>query len=632
MNGRMTSAHEPTTTRAPRSRLVLPVLAVYLVVSAAIILGTAYWARDQAQTAVRERSNSTLNLVIENLRGELSKFIYMPKLLSSLESIPRVLAAPSDKKSIDILTDELGNIANISGAQAIYLLDDTGRQITSNEGATPQPRGATSSADQPYFREAMQGRLGRHFGVDATSRGRSYFFAHPVRRQTSIAGVVVIQVAMDNLEPLWFSADSEILVVDEDGVVFLSSRPEWRFQTLRPLDAQTRERLTRAGRYTGQTLAPLPFTEGPANGTARLASLINDAETSLDTTTGTNFLVHEREMTDSGWRVLILTNAQAAQRQVDTAIVAVTSALIIILLIAANIYQRRRRMIERMAIQDTARQQLEGRVLERTQNLTETNTKLRDEIEERHRAEAELRTTQVELVQASKMAALGQMAAGLSHELNQPLAAIRSYAENAINFLDRQRTETAKSNLTGIAELTDRMARIIKNLRTYSRNEQVPARPVLLQNAIHEALSLLHGRLTQVDISVALDTPVDLPPVMAGDVRLQQVFVNLFTNAIDAMKDAPERTLSIRATSDEGGVQVCVQDTGPGVPAEVLENVFDPFYSTKDVGEGMGLGLSITYGIVRRFGGVITVSNAPEGGAVFTVTLPRAKIADEAAE
>ena len=337
-------------------------------------------------------------------------------------------------------------------------------------------------------------------------------------------------------------------------------------------------------------------------------------------------------MTDSGWRVLILTNALTTQRQVDTAIVAATSVLLIILLIATNIYQRRRRMIERMTIQEAARQQLEVRVLERTQNLTETNTKLRDEIEERHRAESELRTTQAELVQASKMAALGQMAAGLSHELNQPLAAIRSYAENAAAFLDRQRTETAKSNLTGIAELTDRMARIIKNLRTYSRNEQVAARPVRRQQAIHEALNLLEGRLTQSDITVVLDSPDNLPLVLAGDVRLQQVFVNLFTNAIDAMKDTPERSLSIRATSDAGGVQVCVQDTGPGVPAEVLENVFDPFYSTKDVGEGIGLGLSITHGIIRRFGGVITVSNACEGGAIFTVTLPRAELANEAAE
>jgi two-component system, NtrC family, C4-dicarboxylate transport sensor histidine kinase DctB len=628
----MTSVRKPHSARTARNRLVFPVLVIYVVVSAAIVLGTGYWARDQAETAVRERNASTLNLVVENLRGELSKFIYMPKLLSSLDSIPRVLAAPTDRNSVDVLTEELGNIANISGAKAIYLLDDTGREITSSH-ATPGDNAPTrDSSKQPYFLQAMEGRLGRQFGIDPTSRGRSYFFAHPVRRQTSIAGVVVIQVEMDNLEPPWFSADREILVVDEHGIVFLTSRPEWRFRSISKLDTSSREKLVREGRYATRSFEPLPFTEGPAGGFARLEPVVIRTGSKAGTTTHADFVVDERLMPDSGWRVLILANAHGIQRQALISVIAAISALLILLLIAANIYQRRRRLIERMAIQETARQELEVRVLERTQNLTETNTKLRDEIDERHRAEAELKTTQVELVQASKMAALGQMAAGLSHELNQPLAAIRSYAENAGAFLDRQQPDTASSNLLGIAELTERMARIIKNLRTYSRNEQVPARPVLLQNAVQEACSLLEGRLVKAGISVQLDVPDDLPPVMAGDVRLQQVFVNLFSNAIDAMKAAPEKILFVRAMADPGGVQVSVQDTGPGVPEEVLESVFDPFYSTKDVGEGMGLGLSITYGIVRRFGGVITVSNAHEGGAVFTVTLPGAEYADEAAE
>ncbi len=628
----MTSPRTDATASAPRHRLVLPALFVYLVLGAAIVLGTSYWARDQAETAVRERSVSTLNLVIENIRGELSKFIYMPKLLSSLETIPRALSNPTDGDAVAELTGELGDIANISGARAIYLLDDQGRQVTSSNSTADEIPLLPRSAAQPYFREAMQGRLGRHFGVGPSSRGRSYFFAHPVRQQNAIIGVVVIQVELDNLEPLWFSSDSEILVVDRDGVVFLSSRPEWRFRTLGPLDDATHERLVREGRYARPEFPPLAFTHGPSDGVARMEPFIVQSGAGAQTTTRTDFLVEERRMLDSGWRVLILADAHGVQRQVATATIAAVSALVIILLIAANIYQRRRRMIERLALQDAARQELEVRVLERTRNLTETTEKLRGEIEERRRAEGELKTTQAELVQASKMAALGQMAAGLSHELNQPLAAIRSYAENAVAFLDRQHVDTAKSNLGGISELTERMARIIKNLRTYSRDEQVPVRPVLLQKAVGEALSLLDTRINEAGIAVRLDLPDDLPPVLAGDVRLQQVFVNLFTNAIDAMRDARDPVLLVRATFDADGVQASVEDTGPGVPPDVLENVFDPFYSTKDVGEGMGLGLSITYGIVRRFGGVITVSNSDGGGAVFTVTLPRAIEANEAAE
>lgn len=626
----MTSVRRRHSARSVRNRFVLPVLAIYFVISAVIVLGTGYWARDQAETAVRERSASTLNLVVENLRGELSKFIYLPKLLSALDSIPSVLAAPTDKISLDILTEELGNIANFSGAKAIYLLDDTGRKVTSSDATLDEPSTPRDFSKQPYFLQAMQGRLGRQFGIDPESSARSYFFAHPIRRQTSIAGVVVIQVEMDNLEPPWFSADSEILVVDEHGIVFLTSRSEWRFRAISALDRPTREKLIREGRYANQSFEPLPFTEGPEKGFARLEPLT--IETDTNTTTRTDFIVDDHQMPDSGWRVLILADAHGVHRQVLVSVVTAISALLILLLVAANIYQRRRRMIERMAIQETARYELETRVVERTQNLTDTNTKLRDEIDERLRAESQLKTAQAELVQASKMAALGQMSAGLSHELNQPLAAIRSYAENAGVFLDRQRPDTVRSNLKGISELTERMARIIKNLRTYSRNEQVPARPVLVQNAVQEALSLLEGRLVKSGITVRLNISDNLQPVMAGDVRLQQVFVNLFSNSIDAMDESSEKTLSVRGLADSGGVQISVHDTGPGVPEEVLENVFDPFYSTKDLGEGMGLGLSVTFGIIRRFGGVITVSNAMEGGAVFTITLPRADCEDKVAE
>jgi two-component system C4-dicarboxylate transport sensor histidine kinase DctB len=611
-----------------RNRLMIAVSFLCVIIGAAIVLGSAYWARDQAQKAVHDRSISTLNLVIENLRGELSKFIYMPKVLSSLENLPHALAASGDPDAVRYLAEELEQIANTSGAKAIHFVDRDGHAVATS-GADPMA--ATHAfADEPYFRDALQGRLGRHFSVSARSRERSYFFAHPVRAGGDIAGVIVIQVELDNLEPLWFSANSEILVVDEHGVVFLSSRPEWRSRSLMPLPEVTRAEIE--DRYHQKTFDPLPFVDGLQGGFARLEPLIIPSLGGVDSTVRTDFFVYERDMPDSGWRVLILADAHGVQRQVVISTLVAASILVIILLIAANIYQRRRRLIERMAIQETAKQELEVRVLERTQNLTDTNIKLRAEIDERRRAESELQTTQAELVQASKLAALGQMSAGLSHELNQPLAAIRSYADNAATFLDRTDIAPARSNLSGIAELTERMAKIIKNLRTYARNEQVPARPVVLQDAIAEALSLLQGRLDTDAVAVHLDVPENLPPVMGGDVRLQQVFINLFTNAIDAMEESTQRDLRIRATADAGGVQVCVEDSGLGVDADVLENVFDPFYSTKDVGEGMGLGLSITFGIVRQFGGTITVSNADTGGAVFTLTLPLAAITDEAAE
>ncbi|MGB0671918.1 MAG: sensor histidine kinase, partial [Rhodospirillales bacterium] len=227
------------------------------------------------------------------------------------------------------------------------------------------------------------------------------------------------------------------------------------------------------------------------------------------------------------------------------------------------------------------------------------------------------------------LAALGQMSAGLSHELNQPLAAIRSYADNAGAFLDRGREETARRNLKGISELTVRMARIIKNLRTFAREESVALRPSSLATAIQESLTLLERRLQAEGVQVDIRLPEGDVTVMGGDVRLQQIFVNLISNALDAMDMAssPERRLVLAAEARGAEALVTVGDSGPGIDAARSN---DAFYTTKEVGQGTGLGLSITFGLVNQFGGTITAGRDEElGGARFTLTL---RLAEERRE
>ena len=225
----------------------------------------------------------------------------------------------------------------------------------------------------------------------------------------------------------------------------------------------------------------------------------------------------------------------------------------------------------------------------------------------------------------AKLAALGQMSAGLSHELNQPLAAIRSYADNARSFLDRDRPDTARKNLEGIAELTERMARIIRNLRTYAREEPLDLRPTPLRAAINESIALLQSRTDAEDVAIDIRMTDEDVVVVAGAVRLQQVFLNLLSNALDAMQGKAEKRIVIDAETAIRQVLIRIRDTGPGISADAMASVFDPFFSTKEVGQGMGLGLSITYGLVNQFGGSIEAANAPEGGAVFTIRLRRAE-------
>jgi two-component system C4-dicarboxylate transport sensor histidine kinase DctB len=237
-----------------------------------------------------------------------------------------------------------------------------------------------------------------------------------------------------------------------------------------------------------------------------------------------------------------------------------------------------------------------------------------------------LRQTQAELVQAGKLAALGQMSAALSHEFNQPLAAARNYAENATAYLDRNRVPEARDTIVQILGMIDRMTRISRHLRNFARKPNEQLRAVSLTEAVVGARDVLAWRLDKAGVSLDVQLGDPSPVVTGGLVRLQQVLVNLLSNAIDVVENTGDRRLHLHATSRGEMVEITLRDHGPGVPAALQARIFDPFFSTKEVGKGLGLGLSITYNIVRDFGGSLRVANDPQGGAVFTLTLRAARL------
>ena len=256
--------------------------------------------------------------------------------------------------------------------------------------------------------------------------------------------------------------------------------------------------------------------------------------------------------------------------------------------------------------------------VQRRRVLAETNIQLELKVAEKT---ADLRAAQTELVKAGKLSALGKMSAGISHELNQPLMAIQQYSENAGRFLQLKDTENAHNNLSEIQKLSQRMARIIRNLRAFARNEHEPMARVDVLDVIKAALALTRTRIDQTQTELITDLPPAPVYVNAGEVRLSQVIVNLISNALDAMEESKERKLSI-TVSVKTQVEIHVTDTGPGI--DDPEKMFDPFYTTKSVdkGEGLGLGLSISYGLVQSFGGDIKGKNSP-AGAHMVVTLDK---------
>ena len=319
------------------------------------------------------------------------------------------------------------------------------------------------------------------------------------------------------------------------------------------------------------------------------------------------FVATERAMPQAGWTVRVLLDTAPLRAQARLVLAAFGLLLAVALLLAWTVQQRRARLAERLAIQAAARADLERQVAERTADLT--------------RANDDLRRMQADLVQAGKLAALGRMSAALSHEINQPLAAARNYADSAGLLIDRADLPRAKENIGQILALIDRMAAISRHLRNVARKPNEPLKAVDLSAVLTDALSVARPHLDSAGATVEIDLAEDLLLVQGGPVRLQQVLVNVLSNAADAVEGTADRRIALAACAVGDEVHLTVRDRGPGIAPAVAGRIFDPFFTTKQVGSGLGLGLSISYNIMKDFEGDLRVANHPEGGAIFTLVL-----------
>jgi two-component system C4-dicarboxylate transport sensor histidine kinase DctB len=339
---------------------------------------------------------------------------------------------------------------------------------------------------------------------------------------------------------------------------------------------------------------------------------------------GANYLYQTMQLPLYGWTIHRFTDlATVREDRRDGTIIGGAIMALIIALVLYVIERHRAYVVEKASAA-----QLKTQVEERTRDLSESNASLQTEIDEHRHTEARLRTTQNELVQAGKLAALGQMSAALAHEINQPLAAIRTFMASAKVFARRGDLAQVVSNLDLITDLAERMARITGHLKTFARKSE-PGHPehVRVDRAIDGTLFLLESQIKAAGVVVDKTVEPDLW-VLGHAVQLEQVILNLVRNALDAVGDQEDGRITITAQvsesqTSESRVQIKVADNGPGIPANQLDQIFDPFFTTKALGKGLGLGLSISYGIVQDFGGQIHARNLPGGGAELTVELPR---------
>ena len=544
-----------------------------------------------------EQNRQTLDLYVANLLGTLRRYEVLPPILADLPAVRLALRQPQDHRVRHAANQLLSQVRQQTGADVIYLMAADGNTLAASNWQQEDSFVARNFSYRPYFKEAMHGRPGRFFGLGSTSGKRGYFFAAPIREGPQILGVMVVKIDLDHTETLWGQRPEQLLVTDSYGVVILTSQAQWRFHATRALDNVERATIADTQPYRVQSPPPLQLE---ANA----------------------WLRQERPLEDIGWTVSILTPQTQLDRPVRTAVAVGGSALLLLIMLLGLLMQRRRHYLERIALASQARQQLEQRVLERTLDLERLNSRLKQEVLEREQAQQELVQAQDELVQASKLSALGTMSASISHELNQPLAAIRSYADNACVLLDHQRGEDARANLKLISQLTERMASIIAHLRAFARRDRHAPESVALQPAIDDALALLAKRRQAMQVELIRDLPNATLWVQAGETRLRQVLGNLLANALDALSEVPQpRRLWLSAELTAEGVDLHLRDNGPGFSQEALQRAREPFFTTKTSAQGLGLGLAICDTLMRALGGELLFANHPDGGAQLTLRL-----------
>ena len=585
------------------------------------------------------------------LKSTLERYESLPYLLAEHPFVQDVLVSPT-APNVERANRYLEDLNVHARATATYIIQTDGLCVAASNWHEPDSFVGAGYQFRPYFVDAVKGGVGRFFGIGTISHDPGYYISQPVRRDGKIVGVAVVKL---NLE--WFQgvdAAEPLIVTDDHGVIFLSSVPAWKYHTVRPLSGAVADSIYQTRQYAQQEIPPLPVTiERTLEGDAQIVRVGGGRY-------APRYLASRRAIGEPDWQLITMASVAPVDADARNAAIVTGFGYITLCLLAFYWRMRRARVREMMRSRELLQRayaELNQRVAERTADLSQANDQLKREVSERTRAEQELRAAHDELIQASKLAALGQMAAGITHELNQPLAALRGFSDNTRVLLERGDQASARENLEAIAALTERMGKITNQLKLFVGRARPRSARAPLARALRNVLALLQKRLQGVDVTLTVveneagaqtqtrtrfDPSDEHPELIANcdDLRLEQVLINLLGNALDATGDLGEGNLaagrpSVTATlprieieieAAAATLSISVHDNGPGIPDDVLPRLFEPFFTTKEMGQGLGLGLAISSSIARDAGGSLVARNAPDGGALFVLTLRRARV------
>ncbi|KAB0466094.1 sensor histidine kinase [Vibrio kanaloae] len=625
-----------------------PFVLLSLLLGTAGLTATHFLAVQFQEKAVTQQLNEAANKANLQIDSELDKFKQIPDLLSH---DPRLLSyfdqsPQSDRMTTTQLNKLLFEWSSQSQADTIYIHNPSGTVVASSNYQKAQTFVGENFSFRPYFASAIKGNNTQYVALGARSNVRGYFLSSPLYIAKEVVGVITVKVSLENLENILTSDDFEIIVLDSNQVVFLSSQIHWLYHSLLPLSEQQQQDIALQRQYGQSQISIIE-----AFRSSSVAKEINEANQSNGIPASQvqrnltanqlfklgNFNLYPTEISHNQYQVIALkeTNAEILKvLQIDVIFVVIYSLMVLIA------WSWRQTYVAKVAL-TRLNQNLEQAVDKRTQYLKQSNQQLQQTIFQYQESQLKLKQTEQELTQTAKLAVLGELSASINHEINQPLAALRTYSENSVKLLEMGRSDLVKSNLDKMIALNASITKIITRLKVFTRKvTKQQHHKANLHQAINNATTILSTLMLKHGITLRLSTVPNDINIAIHPTELEQVLVNLTHNAIQALQQQCLEQETLKEQQAQGhhlnqlaspqiGVEwqlqngtcrLIIWDNGIGISDDKLEQLFDPFFTTKP--EGLGLGLSISKRIIEAYHGTIKATQRAPSGMLFSLDIP----------
>lgn len=570
----------------------------------------------QEDEALQELAQEA-KVMADSVSSHLQQYRGIADAVSDLRTLREVLGAPTSD-GLGKLNRFLQQTNRSLGSDTLFVLNPAGIVVGASNYASKNSFVGHNFAFRPYFQQAVLGESAGYYAVGLISQGRGYYFSAPILDDGKVLGVAVVKILLEPVFERLAARQHDFLLIGYDSVIFAASNQDWQLRSLNRLPESQRVAIRQSHRYGNSSLAPMATSpESDQN-------LFDDAYIQL-VSGGViqRYLVGRALVREAGWHLFaVMPRMELLRRTLQFSIY---FSLVYGLLVLFWLYWRKRSEVQRHV--NSMNLELERRVAGLTSELTESNAELKQLVAHYQRTQSELETTQNQLIQTAKLAVLGELSAGINHELNQPLLALQTYAENSQKLLARERFTLVADNLREILQITGSMHAIVSRFKVFARRSPPDPRPVDVNEIINAALMIMKPLLKKAGVGIEVELPPSGQMILCEPVQIQQVLINLLTNASEAMEGVVDASVQVRVEDGDDQIRILVIDNGPGIAKELQSTIFEPFFTTKR--KGLGIGLALSRRILETLSGSLTAESGVNGGTVFVMTLRKHRGVDE---